>query len=121
MPLSVREAQNEACSFWLPLQAARYLKRSRRTATENRLDLVGPLAAVGAQPGGQDINRSERATVTGEHHFRVKRNEPRQARQVLDQAAATAETVAIFEAGYRDDSRQQMVSAEKDARGGVPQ
>ena len=91
MPLSMREAQNEACSFWLPLQAARYLKRRRRTATQNRRDLVGPLAAVGAQPGGQDINRGERATVTGEHHFRVKRNEPRQARQVLDQAAATAD------------------------------
>ena len=77
MPLRVREAQNEPCTFRLPLQAARDLKRSRRTGTQNRLDLVGPLAAVGAQPGGQDIDCSERATVTGEHHVRVERNEPR--------------------------------------------
>ena len=34
--------------------------------------------------------------------------------------ASWDDLVAIFEAGYRDDSRQQMVSAEKDARGGVP-
>ncbi len=71
MPLNVREAENEPCSFGLPLQAPRHLKRGRRAGTQNRLDLVGPLAAVGAQPSGEDINLGERATVTGKHHFQV--------------------------------------------------
>ena len=121
MTLGMRQTQNEPRPLWLPLQAAGYLVWSCRTGMQKRLDLVGPLAAVGMQPGDQDLNFGERATVTRKHHGRVQRDEPRQARQILDHAVATLSTLANIEAGHRNDSRQQMVSAEQDPSGRIPQ
>ena len=99
MPLHVREADEQPRPLWLPLQPPGYLEGRRRPFEKDRRDVVGPLAAVGAQPGVQDGHLGEGTAVTGEQHRRVEGDEAWQSGQVLDQAVAAACSIAAFETG----------------------
>ena len=88
MRLHVREADEEACPLWLPLQPESDLVGRRRPFEKDRRDVVGPLAAVGAQPSVKDGHLCEGTAVTGEQHRRIEGDEAWQSGQVLDQAVA---------------------------------
>ena len=121
MPLHVREACEQSRPLWLPLQPAGYLEGRRRPFEKDRRDVVGPLAAVGAQTGVQHGHLGEGKAVTGEHDSGIKGNEAWQAGQALDQAVAAACLIAAFEAGDGDDAGQQMIATEQETGRGVPQ
>jgi hypothetical protein len=114
----VREARDQSRPLWLPLQPAGYLEERRRPFAKDRRDVVGPLAAVGAQPGAQHGHLGEGKAVTGEHHSGIEGNEARQSGEVLDQAVASACPIAALEAGDGDDAGQQMIATEQNPASG---
>ena len=121
MPLHVREAREQSRPLRLPLQLAGDLEGRRRLFEQDRRDVVGPLAAVGAQPGVQHGHLGEGKAVTGEHDSGIKSNEAWQSGQVLDQAVAAACPIVAFEAGDGDDAGQQVIATEQDTGRWVPQ
>lgn len=61
------------------------------------------------------------ADLAREYHARIHRNEAGQSSQVRVVAAPTAWPIPLFEARHADDAGQEMVAAEQDSGGRIPQ